>query len=114
MVHVYSNNHYLTSLLCPHVGTVGRTAGGKGGERQGCGRREIPQTDHHSIGTGQAGLEGEKGDGKEGGGEREERGEERRKGGKDKLGATFFLLLPPLSLVCTGLGSQGTGDRGGN
>ena len=95
MVHMYSSNHYLTSLLCPRAGTVGRTAGGEGGERQGRGRREIPQTDHHCIGTGQAGLEGEKGDGREGGGEREERGEERRKGGKDKLGPYFSCCFHP-------------------
>ena len=68
----------MTSLLCPCAGNVGGTAGGEGGERQGRWRGEIPQTDHHSIGTGQAGLEGEKGEGREavGRGEREEREEE--------------------------------------
>ena len=83
MVHMCSNNHHMTRLLCPCAGTVGRTAGGEGGERQGRGRGEIPQTDHHSIGTGQPGLEGEKGGGREGGRGRK-RKEGKRKGGRGR------------------------------
>ena len=60
----------MTAFLCSCVGSVGGAPGGEGGERQGCGRGEISPTDHHGIGTGQAGLEGEKGgrgrEGKEG------------------------------------------------
>lgn len=75
----------MTAFLCSCVGFVGGAPGGEGGERQGRGRGEISQTDHHSIGTGQAGMEGKKGG--SGRGRKEgiqRRVEERRKGGKDK------------------------------
>ena len=75
----------MTAFLCSCVGSVGGAPGGERGERQGRGRGEISQTDHHSIGTGQAGMEGREGGS---GRERKEgiqrRVEERRKGGKDK------------------------------
>ena len=104
MVHMYSNNHHMTRLLCPCAGTVGRTAGGEGGERQGRGRGEIPQTDHHSIGTGQSGLEGEKGGGREGGGERGKRGGgwEKRRG--TTRGHISLVASTPLSWCVQDLG----------
>ena len=88
----------MTAFLCSCVGSVGGAPGGEGGERQGRGRGEISQTDHHSIGTGQAGFgsregrereRGERRDLEEGGGKEKE-----REGQEDKLGATF---LSPLS-----------------
>lgn len=70
----------MTAFLCSCVGSVGGAPGGEGGERQGRGRGEISQTDHHSIGTGQAGFGSREG-------RERERGERRdleEGGGKEK------------------------------